>query len=75
MPIYEYYCNECEVERMKLQEIGSDAPQCPHCRVGMTQKPTHPAMIKWKGEGGFPSLRKAYKGTSPYTSSYGRYGD
>jgi len=74
MPIYEYIC-ECGCEVEEIQKMGSEAPVCPKCGVGMIKKPTHPSMVKWKGEGGFPSLRKQHKGTAPYTSQYGEYGD
>lgn len=74
MPIYEYGC-VCGSKSTEIQKIGADAPGCPSCGKGMTKRPTTPAMIKWKGDGGYPSMRKARHGTAPYTSGYGAYGD
>ena len=37
----------------------------------MTKKPVFSAMIKIKGEGGYPSRRKFVKGTAPQTTSTG----
>jgi len=73
MPLYEYRCDKCGFTTEELQQIGSETPQCPQCG-GVMQRVFSPiAMVKWKGEGGFPSLRKAHLGTSPYTSHYGEY--
>ena len=74
MPIYEYRC-ECGCEVTELQMIGSKAPTCQKCGGVMLRKFSPIAMVKWKGEGGFPSLRKARRGTAPYTRQYGAYGD
>lgn len=70
MPIYEYQCGECKLTAEKFQKIGGEAPNCPECGVGMTKKPTHLAMVKIKGEGGFPSRRREWRGTAPYTQGY-----
>jgi len=65
MPIYEYRC-ECGYEVTELQVIGDEAPRCPQCGETMLKKLTFPAMVKIKGEGGFPSRRKEFKDTAPY---------
>ncbi len=36
----------------------------------MLQLATSPVMIKIKGEGGYPSRRKQWKGTAPFTTGY-----
>lgn len=46
MPIYIYQCDRCVLEIEKIQGINGDAPHCPKCGVGMTKKPTCPAVIK-----------------------------
>lgn len=67
MPIYAYEC-ECGQELEKVQQIGEDAALCPKCGAKMRKQPTFPAMVKMKGEGGYPSRRKFVKGSAPYTS-------
>jgi len=54
-----------EIER--LCTFGEIA-LCPNCGKMMVRKPTFPAMVKIKGEGGYPSRRKQVKGTAPYTT-------
>jgi putative FmdB family regulatory protein len=69
MPIYDYCCNTCGSKKELYQKIGDNVPEC--CGVGMNKKPTYPALVKWKGEGGFPTMRRAYKGgTAPNTRGY-----
>ena len=53
-----------------IQKIGDDAPVCEKCGEGMVKLSSFPAMVKIKGEGGYPSRRKEFKGTSPYTAGY-----
>ena len=67
MPIYAYKC-ECGLEIEKVQKIGENATLCPECGAPMKKMPTFPAMVKMKGEGGYPSRRKFVKGSAPYTS-------
>lgn len=73
MPLYKFECEQCGNKVEVIQGIEGEAPLC--CGIAMTKRPTFPSMIKWKGEGGFPSLRKTREGTAPYTSGYGEYGD
>ena len=68
MPIYLYFCPKCAVEIEKIQNMGDNATFCPKCGDGMAKMPTFPAMVKMKGEGGYPSRRKFMKGTAPYTT-------
>ena len=73
MPIFDFDC-DCGNE-LEVIQVGIDAPTCPKCGGVMRRKFSPIAMVKWKGEGGFPSLRKTHKGTAPYTNNYGAYGD
>lgn len=66
MPIYEYRCSKCKTEVETVQQIGASPPIC--CGEGMEKTPTFPAMVKMKGEGGYPSRRKWAKGTAPNTT-------
>lgn len=66
MPIYEYRCQNCKGIVEAIQTIGAGSPMC--CGLQMTMMPTYPAMIKMKGEGGYPSRRKFVKGTAPNTT-------
>lgn len=67
MPIYLFQCNNCMQEIERLCTFGEIA-LCPNCGKMMVRKPTFPAMVKIKGEGGYPSRRKQVKGTAPYTT-------
>ncbi|GAG94257.1 unnamed protein product, partial [marine sediment metagenome] len=67
MPLYTYRCDKCVLEIEKIQEINGETPCCPKCGAEMRKKPTFPAMVKMKGMGGYPSRRKEWKGTAPYT--------
>ena len=67
MPIYEYKCSRCELELEKVQGFEEATP-CPECGEKMVKLPTFPAMVKIKGEGGYPSRRKLVKGSAPYTT-------
>lgn len=68
MPIYLYKCQVCSLELEKVQGIEENIPLCPHCGGEMAKQPTFPAMVKIKGEGGYPSRRKFVKGSAPYTT-------
>ncbi len=68
MPIYLYKCEQCQTKVERLLPIGGDAPIC-HGE-GMRQVPTFPVMVKWKGEGGYPSRRKQWRGIAPNTVGY-----
>lgn len=67
MPIYEFKCDSCVLELEKVQGINEDAPSCPKCGEKMRKQATYPAMVKMKGEGGYPSRRKLVKGSAPFT--------
>ena len=67
MPIYPYRCSECGAEIEVLQAIGVMTRECA-CGADMERTPTFIAMVKMKGEGGFPSRRKFVKGSSPFTT-------
>ena len=57
MPIYLWRCPICKGIMEKFQWNSEDVPLC--CGVPMEKLPTSQAFIKMKGEGGYPSLRKA----------------
>lgn len=61
MPVYIYECKQCGIEVEAVQSIEAGAPKCETCGVGMTKKPTHPAIIKVVGQGGYPTRSKGYK--------------
>lgn len=66
MPVYIYQCEKCKNRVEVLQGLQGGVPLC--CGKAMTKMPTFPAMVKMKGMGGYPSRRKQFKGTAPYTS-------
>jgi predicted nucleic acid-binding Zn ribbon protein len=69
MPIYCFDC-ECGVTGVeKLMSMGAENPPCPRCGKTMRKLPTFPAMVKWNGDGGYPSRRKFTHGTAPFTTN------
>ncbi len=68
MPIYEYYCDKCVKHIEVLQRMDTEPPLC--CGKAMTKKPTHPAMVRIRGEGLYPSEQKHVRGTAPFTAQY-----
>jgi len=66
MPLYDYQCEKCGSIVEVLCVVEAEPPQC--CEQSMIRLPSFPALVKMKGEGGFPSKRKQYRGTAPYTS-------
>ena len=56
MPLYEYQCDICGSEVEKIKNPSDDAPVC--CGQPMGKRMSAIAMVKWKGEGGFPARRK-----------------
>jgi putative FmdB family regulatory protein len=70
LPIYIFQCDRCVLEIEKIQEINGKAPHCPKCGGVMHKKFSPIAMIKMKGMGGYPSRRKEWRGTAPYTRGY-----
>ena len=69
MPIYAYKCSKCNSGFERVQGLGETVSSCPECGGVAINLPTFPAMVKMKGEGGYPSRRKFVKGTAPYTNS------
>lgn len=69
MPIYVYKCTVCGAEDEVLLSRVVNILPCSQCGEMSLKQPTFPAMIKVKGEGGYPSRRKFVKGTAPYTNS------
>lgn len=69
MPIYAYKCSKCNSGFERVQAMGENTSPCPGCGEVVAKIPTFPAMVKMKGEGGYPSRRKLVKGTAPYTHS------
>ena len=72
MPLYLYKCEKCGSKLETIRSIAGEIPLC--CDKAMNKLPTTPAMVKWKGAGGYPSNIKAGKGTAPFTSGYSKYG-
>ena len=69
MPIYVYQCEKCGNKLEVVQNLGGVPMLC--CGKAMDRVPTSHSMVKWTGEGGFPTMRKAYKrGTAPNTRGY-----
>jgi len=66
MPIYVYRCEQCGNTQDVLQNLGGVPLLC--CGKPMTKLPTFPAMVKMKGMGGYPSRRKQFRGTAPFTT-------
>ncbi len=58
MPVYCYKCVVCGSEKETIQGLSGESPVC--CGESMDKLPTFPAMVKWKGEGGYPSRRKEF---------------
>ena len=66
MPIYLYQCEKCGTKSEILQGIHEGLPLC--CGKPMKKLPTFPTMVKVRGMGGYPSRRKQFKGTAPFTT-------
>jgi len=66
MPLYEYKCEICGEEDEVLRPLNGLAPE--HCGTTMRQLLCFPVMVKFKGDGGFPSRRKFLHGSAPYTT-------
>lgn len=64
MPVYEYRCPACGNEEEVFQH-GFDVAEC--CGKPMDRLPSFPAMVKIKGEGGYPSRRKQIRNTTKQT--------
>lgn len=65
MPLFDCVCVKCGHQQEVLLR-GNESPL--HCGVSMRKLPSFPAMVKMKGEGGYPSRRKFVGGTAPYTT-------
>lgn len=74
-PLYDFYCPLCGAEVSKVQSYEAPYPVC--CEYPMAKHPSVPAMVKIKGEGGYPSRRKFVKGSAPGTTrstkAWGQY--
>lgn len=70
MPIYEFLCPECSVKKERIRDMGDTTAEICHCGREMIKELTFPAMVKIKGgEGGYPSRRKYFKGSAPYSGA------
>ena len=67
MPLYEYKCGQCNYHTEIVIYSITEVLTCPKCGNEMDRLPSHPAMVKMKGMGGYPSRRKEWKGTAPFT--------
>lgn len=63
MPIYLYQCEKCG-NKVEILSPQGGVPLC--CGKVMSKRPALIAMVKMKGEGGFPSRVKEFRGTAPY---------
>ncbi len=72
MPQYEYKCQECGWEEHRIQPVNADYPEC--CGRTMDKKITCPALVKMKGEGGFPARRKWIQDWTPESKPFGSIG-
>jgi predicted nucleic acid-binding Zn ribbon protein len=68
MPLYPFVCSICGHEDEVLLSKLVNTLSCSQCGGISIRQPTFPAMVKIKGEGGYPSRRKFVKGSAPYTS-------
>ena len=68
MPLYDYRCDTCGQTREVLIMHG-EMPLC--CDNTMRRLPSSLAMVKMKGEGGYPSRQHQIRGTAPYTTGTG----
>lgn len=64
MPIYQYKCKCGREEEVILW--GEAQIMCPVCRSLMERQLPRIAMVKNKGEGGYPSRQKFIRGTAPF---------
>jgi len=64
MPIYDYRCPACEEVEEVFQHNMADIKRCGKCQTPMDRVPSFPAMVKIKGEGGYPSRRKQIRNTT-----------
>ena len=67
MALFDCVCVKCK--RVREVIVRGRLPQC-ECGGELRKLPSHPALVKMKGEGGYPSRRKMIKGTAPYSDSY-----
>jgi len=59
MPIYDYYCPNCGYTTEVLQwNTETEHITCIKCATEMERKFPRYALLKMKGEGGYPSRRK-----------------
>lgn len=68
MPIYELRC-VCGQETEVILGMNETPANCQSCGAAMVKQPTFPAMVRIKGEGGYPSRRKYFRGTAPFCGS------
>ena len=64
MPLYDYRCSVCGYEAEVFQHNMTDIKSCIVCETPMDRVPSFPAMVKIKGEGGYPSRRKQIRNTT-----------
>lgn len=67
MPIYEFKCKKCGFIDDRLLPKIEDRVICLHCGGEMGRLPTFPALVKYRGDGLYPSRRKENIGTAPYS--------
>jgi putative FmdB family regulatory protein len=58
MPLYDLTCDYCGYEIEKLMGMKEPMPLCPTCKNGMRIQYSAPPMVKYKGEGGYPSRKR-----------------
>lgn len=67
MPIYEYFCRNCDAQFERIQKI-SDAPikECPHCHKACAEKMVSAAGFQLKGSGWYET---DFKSKAPSASA------
>lgn len=69
MPLYQYTCKCGREEEVILYKDATVT--CPDCRVPMERQFSQLAMVRNKGDGGYPSRQKHMRGTAPFSSGKG----
>ena len=60
MPLFDLKCDICgNVKEDAIVWMGTEPADC--CGTPMRKLPSMYGMVKWKGEGGYPSRRKEFQ--------------
>lgn len=62
MPIYEYYCKDCQIDWQETRSISEDTKSvCASCKIDAIRKFSSP-VTSFKGEGFYSTDKKKPKG-------------